>query len=146
MNLPLHPGIVHFPIALLVTAFIFQGIHLWKNNWICRTTSMWLLGFAAILSIAATFTGQREATRAGQIGYDTIVLETIQRHELLGNITAWGSIIVLISWVYFFWKDMADRRLDYLALAFLGLLAGIALLTNYLGGTLVYIHQVGVGQ
>jgi uncharacterized membrane protein len=143
MNLPLHPGIVHFPIALLVTAFIFQGIHLWKYNWICRTTSMWLLGFAAIMSIAATLTGQREAARAGQVDYDTIVLETIQRHELLGNIIAWGSIIVLIFWVYFFLKDMDDRRVDYLALAFLGLLAGMVVFTSYLGGTLAFIYGVG---
>jgi len=71
------------------------------------------------------------------------VLETIQRHELLGNIIAWGSIIVLIFWVYFFLKDMDDRRVDYLALAFLGLLAGMVVFTSYLGGTLAFIYGVG---
>jgi len=71
------------------------------------------------------------------------VLETIQRHELLGNIIAWGSIIVLIFWVYFFLKDMDNRRVDYLALAFLGLLAGMVIFTSYLGGTLAFIYGVG---
>ncbi len=143
MNLPLHPALVHYPIALITAAFVFQAIHLWKHNWICRTTSMWLLGFGAVMSMAATLTGEKEAARAGQVGYDTIVLETIQRHELLGNITAWGSITVLILWIYFFLNDLEDRRVDYLALAFLGLLAGIVLFNSYLGGTLTFIYGVG---
>ncbi len=144
MNLPLHPALVHYPIALLVTAFIFQALHLWKSYWICRTTSMWLLGFAAIMAIASTLTGQQDAVYAGQVGYDTIVLETIQRHELMGNLTAWGSLIVLILWIYLFLKDMQDHRVDYLALAFLGLLAGMVMFTSYLGGVLS--HGYGVGM
>mgnify|MGYP000016698283 FL=1 len=143
MNLPLHPAIVHFPIALITTAFIFQALHIWKHNWISRTTSMWLLGFAAIMSIAATMTGQNDATQAGQIGYDALAMDTIQRHELIGNLTAWGSITILILWVYFFLKDMDNRRVDYLALAFLGLLAGMVIFTSYLGGTLAFIYGVG---
>jgi uncharacterized membrane protein len=104
---------------------------------------MWLLGFAAVMSIAATLSGQNEAARAGQVGYNTIVLETIQRHELLGNLTAWGSITILILWVYFFLKDMDDHRVDILALAFLGLLTGMVMFTSYLGGTLTFIYGVG---
>ncbi len=143
MNLPLHPALVHYPIALITIAFVFQGIHLWRSNWICRTTSMWLLGFGAVMSIAATLTGQNEAARAGQVGYDTSVIEIINRHELLGNITAWGSVTLLIFWVYFFLKDMEDRRVDKLALALLGLLSAIVIFNSYLGGTLTFIHGVG---
>ena len=40
MNLPLHPAIVHFPIALFITAFILQRLHVWRPYWICKTTSM----------------------------------------------------------------------------------------------------------
>jgi len=143
MLLPLHPAIVHFPIALITTAFIFQALHIWKHNWICRTTSMWLLGFAAIMSIAATITGQNDATQAAQIGFDSLVLHTIQQHELMGNLTAWGSIALLIFWVYFYLKNMDDRRIDFLALAFLGLLAGMVMFTSYLGGTLTFIYGIG---
>jgi uncharacterized membrane protein len=104
---------------------------------------MWLLGFAAIMAIAATITGQNDATQASQIGYDNLILDTIQRHELLGNLTAWGSITVLIFWVYFFLKDMDDRRIDILALAFLGLLTGMVMFTGYLGGTLAWVYGIG---
>ena len=95
------------------------------------------------MSIAATLTGQNEAARAGQVGYDTSVIEIINRHELLGNITAWGSVTLLIFWVYFFLKDMEDRRVDKLALVLLGLLSAIVIFNSYLGGTLTFIHGVG---
>ncbi len=95
------------------------------------------------MSIAATLTGQNEAARAGQVGYDTSVIEIINRHELLGNITAWGSVALLIFWVYFFLKDMKDRRVDKLALALLGLLSAIVIFNSHLGGTLTFIHGVG---
>ncbi len=144
MNLPLHPAMVHFPIALIVTAFIFQAIHLWKMHLMCRTASMWLLGFAALSSFGATVSGQEEAIKVGQIGYETIILETIKQHELMANITTWGSVIVILLWVYFFLKDTQDYRVDKLALAFLGLLSGVVLFTGYLGGTLTYIYGVGI--
>ncbi len=96
------------------------------------------------MSIAATLTGENEAARAGQVGYDSVVLTTIQRHELLSNITTWGSILVLLFWIYLFLNNMEDRRVDYLALAFLGLLSVIVIFSSYLGGTLTFIYGVGI--
>ena len=96
------------------------------------------------MSIAATLTGENEAARAGQVGYDSVVLTTIQRHELLSNITTWGSILVLLVWIYLFLNNMEDRRVDYLALAFLGLLSVIVIFSSYLGDTLTFIHGVGI--
>jgi uncharacterized membrane protein len=73
-----------------------------------------------------------------------VVLTTIQRHELLSNITTWGSILVLLVWIYLFLNNMEDRRVDYLALAFLGLLSVIVIFSSYLGGTLTFIYGVGI--
>jgi len=39
---------------------------------------------------------------------------------------------------------MEDRRVDYLALAFLGLLSVIVIFSSYLGGTLTFIYGVGI--
>lgn len=105
---------------------------------------MWLLGFAALMSIPATVTGQKEALNAGQSGFETIVLETIQLHELMANITTWGSVLVVTLWIYFFLKNPHDFRVDRLALAFLGLLAGTVIFTAYLGSILS--HGYGVGM
>ena len=143
MPLPLHPAIVHFPIALITTALILQGIQLWKPNWLSRVVGLWLMGLATISSIAAVLTGQKEASKAGEIGYPTETLILIERHETFGNIVVWGSILFFIAWVYLFFKYKNDIRLDRLALAFLLLLFMIVTVSAYTGGQLVYIHGVG---
>ena len=143
MPLPLHPAIVHFPIALITTALILHGIQLWKPNWLGRVVGLWLMGLATIFSIAAVLSGKKEAAKASEIGYPTETLILIERHETIGNIVVWGSILFFIGWIYLFLKYKNDIRLDRLALAFLLLLFMIVTLSAYTGGQLVYIHGVG---
>ena len=143
MPLPLHPAIVHFPIALITTALILHGIQLWKPNWLGRVVGLWLMGLATIFSIAAVLSGQKEASKAGEIGYPTETLIFIERHKTIGNIVVWGSILFFVGWIYLFLKYKNDIRLDRLALAFLLLLFMIVTISAYTGGQLVYIHGVG---
>ena len=143
MLVPLHPAIVHFPIALITTALILHGIQLWKPNWLGRVVGLWLMGLATIFSIAAVLSGQKEAAKAGKIGYPTETLIFIERHETIGNIVVWGSILFFVGWIYLFLKYKNDIRLDRLALAFLLLLFMIVTISAYTGGQLVYIHGVG---
>ena len=144
MNLPLHPSIVHFPIALFITAFILHALHIWRPYWICRTTSMWLLGFGVLTSFGAMFSGQQEAIKSGAGGHALDVLKAIQKHELIAEITTWSSLIIFSIWLYLFFKYMDDTRIDKLALDFLGLLSLSVVVTSYLGGTLVYLHSLGI--
>ena len=143
MNFPLHPALVHFPIAFLYGALILHSIHLWQPNWIPRVVGMWLLGLAATISIFAAMTGEREVAKAGQMGYSTEILKLMNRHELMGNMVTWGSIILCLGWIYLFFKKREDKRIDFLALAFLLLLVIIVSFTSYLGGQLVWVHGVG---
>ena len=143
MPLPLHPAIVHFPIALITTALILHGIQLWKPNWLGRVVGLWLMGLATIFLIAAVLSGQKEAAKAGEIGFPTETLIFIERHETIGNIVVWGSILFFVGWIYLFLKYKNDIRLDKLALAFLLLLFMIVTISAYTGGQLVYIHGVG---
>ncbi|MBC8346417.1 MAG: DUF2231 domain-containing protein [Candidatus Marinimicrobia bacterium] len=144
MDFPLHPALVHFPIAFLYGAFILHAIQLWRPYWICRVIGLWLLGMAAFFAIFASIAGEREMIRAGQVGYSTEIIEIMNRHELMGNIVVWGSIILFIVWITLFFKNMKDRRIDILAFAFLFLLVGIVTFSAYLGGQLVWVHGVGL--
>jgi len=104
---------------------------------------MWLLGLSAFFSIFSSITGEWEFNKAGEMGYNTALLEMMNLHKTLGNIVTWGSIVLLIGWVYLFFKSMEDKRIDKLAFAFLFLLVGTVFFTAYLGGQLVWIHGVG---
>ena len=117
MNFPLHPVLVHFPIAFLYGALILHAIQLWRPNWMCRVIGIWLLGLSAALSIFSALTGEKEAARAGQVGYSTEILEIMNRHELMGNIVTWGSITLFLVWIYLFFKNLEARRIDILAMA-----------------------------
>ena len=143
MPLPLHPAIVHFPIALITTALILHGIQLWKPNWLGRVVGLWLMGLATIFLIAAVLSGQKEAAKAGEIGFPTETLIFIERHETIGNIVVWGSILFFGGWIYLFLKYKNDIQLNKLALSFLLLLFMIVTISAYTGGQLVYIHGVG---
>ena len=144
MNTPLHPTLVHFPIALLYSALILHGIQLWRPHWMSRIIGLWLLGMSAVISIIASIAGQREMIRAGQIGYSTEIIEIMNRHEFMGNIVVWGSITLFIIWITLFFKNMEDHRVDILAFAFLALLVSAVSFTAYLGGQLVWVHGVGI--
>ncbi len=110
----------------------------------CRTTSMWLLGFGVLTSFGSMLSGQREAIKNGTISQEISTLETLNNHELLASITTWSSLVIFLLWMYLFFKYMEDTRIDKLALAFLGLLSLSVIVTSYLGGTLVYIHHLGI--
>ena len=143
MLFPLHPAVVHFPIALITAARIFHTLHLCRSEWINRSIGLWLLGLSTIFSIVAVLSGQKEMQKAGDIGYPTEALILIEKHPTNGNIVVWSSIIFFIGWIYLFLKHKGDNNINQLALAFLLLLFILVMLSGYTGGHLVYIHGVG---
>ena len=83
MQLPLHPLVVHFPIALITAALIFHSIHLRKPEWINKHIGLWLLGLSTIFSIVSVLSGQKEMQKAGELGYSIETLNLINQHQSL---------------------------------------------------------------
>jgi uncharacterized membrane protein len=98
---------------------------------------------AAFFGIFASIAGEEDMAHAGQVGYSSEIIELMNRHELMGNIVVWGSIIFFIAWITLFFKNMRDIRIDKLAFAFLLLLVAVVSFSAYLGGQLVWVHGVG---
>ncbi len=144
MDFPLHPALVHFPIAFLVGALILHGLQLFRPYWMCRVIGLWLLGLSTVFSIFVSQSGEKDLARVSQIGHSTEIVTLLNRHELLGNLVTWGSLLVFFGWLFLFFKNMENRRLDRLAFAFLFLLTLMVLFTANLGGQLVWLHGVGL--
>ena len=81
--------------------------------------------------------------KAGELGYPTETLILIDKHQTIGNIVTWSSIILFTCWIYLFLKNKNDKRVNQLILAFILLLFIMVILSGYTGGQLVYIHGVG---
>lgn len=139
--LPLHPRVVHFPVALTLTGVLFLAAGLWRRQvrwWGYGQISL-LLGWLGVL--AAVVTGLVDQARAPQ---DAAVAAIINQH-----ITA-GVALLVVAGLALYWPlrnkqlpaGAAAARWGYLAL--LALAALLVALEGWLGGRLVYEFGVGV--
>lgn len=132
---PLHPGLIHFPVAALVgliatdIAFLFSDDPFWAR------ASLWLAGVGAIGGWVAGLAGL----------FDLLLVSQIRR-----LITAWCHAILavmLLSLATLNWlQRLPDPTLAVLPQGiYLSVLSGLLItVTGYLGGRLVYEYAVGV--
>jgi uncharacterized membrane protein len=136
---PLHPIIVHFPIALLTTAILFEILELALKRDVLREAATWLLGLGFLGGLVATVTGILAEEAAEESGVPESAIET---HELFAFATlAVFATLLAIRWL------QKKRRLPEFPGVFLAIgLVGVTLigLTGYFGGDLVYRYGAGV--
>ena len=136
---PLHPMIVHFPIALLITSVLFDAAsHIFKREAL-RDGALWLLVLGLIGGIAAAIAGDWAEEAAEKAGIAESLIET---HESLAFVTL-GIFGVLFLWRIFMRNQFSGQLLAiYLLVATIGV--GTLSATGYYGGDLVYEHGAGV--
>ena len=140
-----HPVFVHYPIALTVTALVFD----W-GRWIFSREKLLGAGFwggttpiliaAFVGAIASVFTGLVFAEpRAGDA---KAIQELLEAHETLGLI-ALGILALLVFWRIGI-RGRFPMRLRFLYLVLLLALVVVIGFGAYFGGQMVYTHGVGV--
>ena len=132
---PLHPMLIHFPVAALVAlvgadaAYIYNGDPFWAR------VGLWLAGVGAIGGWGASIAG-------------LIDLLTVRRIRKL--ITAWGHALIavmMLSLASLNWAMRlgdAEARIWPWGVGVTLLTAALIGLAAYLGGRLVYEHAVAV--
>lgn len=141
--LPLHPRLVHFPIALLATGSIIALVYLlgWRRMAMPAVTwVMILLGWLSLFP--AVLSGLIDRNSAPD---DPAVLAALNPHIAAG----FGLLIVYGLLLYERLRrpdvlDQSQRRALLLVLFLFGL--GLLLVEGWLGGRLVYDMGVGVRQ
>lgn len=136
----LHAMIVHFPIALVLVAFLSELTGLVLKKKFYQQASLYLLILASLGAIAAFLTGDA----AGE-GMDGGTLnQALEIHEESANFTLWLTIVAagVKLGLTFLKKEMRWLKI----VAFILLLAAVVSVarTGYLGGQLVYKHAAGV--
>ena len=136
--MPLHPGLVHYPIALLVQSTVFQALFLiYRHDWLSKAALItW--GSALLGAIAAAITGTAQEESIQIIGG---VAEILARHEQLANLTIFVSLAGLL---YSFVGFMRNNLNPWITFTILLVLSGSVLITGHLGGQLVFLHGTGV--
>ncbi len=152
----LHPTIVHFPIALLMTYVLLETIGaIFKKNYFTNTAYIVLI-LGLLGSIAAILTGEQAAKTAemwNNLGTKNGVIipsGLIDDHETYATITLWYFAILTVLRTIFVIQFIARKksqnifnkvRYGFVVLAIIG--AFFVYETGGHGGQLVY--RIGVG-
>lgn len=134
---PIHPQLVHFPVALLLAVVLTDLLYIWSEDYFWARAGIWLAG-----------AGTLGAWVAGVVG----MLDLVLVREIRRLITGWCHAILavmLISVASLNWLSRIAAPDEaiwpygfYLSILSALLLASAA----FLGGILVYDHGVGVTQ
>ncbi|WP_455378488.1 DUF2231 domain-containing protein [Petrachloros mirabilis] len=141
MEVPLHPMLVHFPIALLFVSIFFDiaGRILARDS--LREGALWLLGLGLLSGVTGAVAGAMAEDAAERAGIAETLIET---HETFAYATL-GIMALLLLYRLLLRNRFSPRAFTvYLVVAALGLVAVSA--TGHTGGNLVYGHGAGVNS
>jgi uncharacterized membrane protein len=137
---PLHPAVVHFPIALALVALLLEALARHPRGRALEPAAALLVVLAAVGAIVTVVTGD--------LAHDAAVVppaarELLHRHEELGEIAMWALVVLAVARLAL---ARCGRHRGAAAWLYLVLLAGAAgaVVTNgHLGGQAVFRHGVG---
>ncbi|MDX2245448.1 MAG: DUF2231 domain-containing protein [Bacteroidia bacterium] len=137
--MPVHPQTVHFPIALLYTAF---GLYLWHatrpQDWVVRSAN--LLHILGILTmILAIFSGKQALP---EIPSSPEISLLLNRHELMAYLAIWFFIGLWI-WQYILRGKLGSAG-KWIFIGLFALILAAMTYGSHLGGRMVYEFGVGV--
>ncbi|HET6370084.1 MAG TPA: DUF2231 domain-containing protein [Nitrospiria bacterium] len=139
MSHPIHPMVVHFPIALLFTSVFFDLLGIIKKDKNFDQTGSWLLVLGLLGGVVAAIFGAWSEDVVKEAG---IPESAIDLHETLAYVTiaAFGVLLLFRWWARKRWS--VRDRVVYLCGAALGLL--LLSMTGFYGGNLVYEYGAAV--
>lgn len=142
---PLHPAIVHFPIALLLVGTPLSLLAVISRRWAIPSALILVLGAAG--AFLAVETGEREEHRLPKTTGE--LHELFEKHEHAGksarNFAFVAATLAVLSVAVARWRMLA--RILTAATAIVALMTSwhVAQAGHY-GGALVYDHGLGVGK
>lgn len=140
MSMPLHPLVVHFPIALLLVATVIEIVNLFlKKENVSRMGTV-LVVVGVLTGLVTLVTGEP----AEEFAFDAWgkgIFDTVELHSLMAGISV--SLFAVVAVIKLFGKRMKLSKNLILTLVILLSIAGSTTLaiTGHLGGKIVYEHE-----
>ena len=138
-NLPypdtIHPIVIHFVIAMIVIAVVFDLIGYFTKSPRLYEVSWWNLVFATVSIFIAVIFGQIEAGLAEPYA---AAADTLNQHSLIGWSLA-GLVAGVTGWRYVIrLREQQQLSKGYLLVSVI--LLGLVLWQSYLGTLLVWVY------
>ena len=137
--MPLHPALVHFPIALLSVSGVLYLLNAVRDSSFYAKTAYLMHQLGIFGLIIAIFSGlQAEPSEALPESVDAV----LSLHEIMGYTAIW-LYLMLLGW--HFLRKGKQRTPEKMAFAIVFILVTVVMLYGAsMGGELVYEHGVGV--
>ncbi|MGB3799783.1 MAG: DUF2231 domain-containing protein [Lewinella sp.] len=136
----LHALVIHFPIALLLAAFLSELISLFSKRQFFRHASYYLLILGMLGAIVAYMSGDY----ASDGMTDSFLQEPIEVHEEAATVTLWLAIGTTLARSAMYYFDYQKAWARWATFALFAVLVGYVARTGYLGGQLVFKHGAGI--
>ena len=135
---PIHPKLVHFPVALVISAMGMQGLGLLlKNDFLCKGARLMFV-LAVIAIPVVIFSGLFEADRLH------LHHPVLTAHKNFAFAAMWLTLIsVPILWLISAKNNKFFQIIFFIVLFVASTLLGLA---AHQGGRMVYEYGVGVNQ
>lgn len=133
-TITLHPMIVHFPIALIITGFLFASIEMFFAN--CRKstcvikTTYWLLSLGAFSALVAVLSGALFTTMQSSPFFPT--------HQIMAFSTAAIACITATLYILYVFKAPQSKILHVSAYVLYIVAVVCVAITGHYGGLIVY--------
>ncbi len=139
--IPLHPKVLHFPIALLITALLTALLAIFFRNKrdFFKEMLMWitlLAGLSAIVTATAGFIAE------SQLVHNDTIHEMLELHKTLA-LTLTAGLIIASVWIIWRRNKMQIKELIIFTV-FLAVLGGLVGYTAEMGGKMVYEQGAGI--
>jgi uncharacterized membrane protein len=140
----IHPLVVHFPIALLVVAVLFDLARLWFREQSWLQNAVIALYTTGTIGLIAAFWSGRDAVETVSVIGGAVSVVTSHEDWALYTLIFFGIFTAIRLWTW--WKELEKGWV--LPALILPALIGTAILwrTGELGAKLVYKHGVAVGE
>ena len=134
----IHPMVVHFPIALLLTALFVDGLALILKRPTLHRVALWNLSLGTLGAGVAVLTGL-QAEDVAKHSFE--IWQIMQLHKRLGITTLiLGMMVTSWRWSK---RDQLSQRARLLTVVGMLVMASTISLGAYLGGRMVYEFGVG---
>jgi len=133
---PLHPMVVHFPIALFMTALGLEATSIIFKKESLHKSALYLYIIAALMTPFVVRTGLWEEARLN------LNHPVLYWHRTFALWTMWSSLMSLP--VLWFIKKECQRYFRIIFVVFLLVVVSFVSLAGYNGGRMVYEYGVGM--
>jgi uncharacterized membrane protein len=143
----LHPAVVHFPIALLPVAILFDLVVLWRRHPLLDRVTAALYTVAALSAWAAVWAGEEAAESLS--GLAEPLQAAVEEHSDWAHWFLYAVAVVALARLALAWQARRRERIGMLPARLIALLAALGV--SFLmvgaadrGGALVYRSGVSV--